>query len=140
MKKISVLLVLFLLLSIFVGCRENKVTISEEFYKYATDTINIINNYLNYVKGYSYQYMDNRLMDLDSPELPPFDGIDEEIRSKEVEIWSKVLKIHVYVSFHEENPNTRDHLKEAIDELQKILDGVVVGEVIIDTALQDTLQ
>ena len=140
MRKIIFLLVFILLLSTIVGCKENKITISEEFYKFAIDTIDIINDYLTYRKVNSYQYMENRLNDLESPDLPPINGIDREIRNKEVEIWTKVVNIHASVSFCEENPNTRDNLKKSIDELQKILDGVVVGEVIIDTATQSASQ
>lgn len=130
---VAVLVLVFTLVLIaFCGREKPKITVSEEFYEYAIDTIETVESYLSYHRGYSYEYLYYALADIDSPQLPPVGSIDKKIRDKEREIWLETLGIHTYVTFHEENPNTRESLKKLVNELKAILEGVVVGEVFID--------
>ena len=95
-------------------------------------TIDIAEDYLAYRRGCDFKYTNYRFNDLEDIELPPMEGIDKEIRNKEVEIWTEAINLHVLFWAYDENPNTRDKVRERVNELKKILDGVVVGEVVIN--------
>ena len=131
MRKVTLFLALVLSLSMFNSCEKRKITISQEFYDYAMETIDIVEDYLTYCAGCDFKYTTYRLLDIEDIEMPPMEGIDREIRNKEVEIWTKAVNLQVIFWGYDENPHTRDNAKERVEELKKILDGVVVGEVVI---------
>ncbi len=132
MRKVTLFLALVLSLSMFNSCGKRKITISQEFYDYAMEAIDIAEDYLAYRTGCNFKYTNYRFDDMEEIDLPPWEGIDSEIRNKEIEIWTKVVNLHVLFWAYDENPNTRDKVREQVNELKETLDGVVVGEVVIN--------